>query len=100
MGLVRRTQLSKLDYQRIYDYIAVDNERAADKVLRTFDEKLMLLSEMPGAGPARPDLGRTVRSLPVGNYLLVYRPIKAGIELLRVIHGARKVRRVFRRGQL
>jgi|SRR5882672_822722 len=98
MGLVRRTILSKLDYQLIHEYIAADNKPAADKVLRTFDEKVALLSDMPGAGTSRPDLGKEVRSLPVGNYLLIYRPTAAGIELLRVIHGARKVRRVFRGG--
>ncbi len=100
MGLVRRTELSKLDYHRIHDYIAADNELAADKLLETLDEKVALLSDMPGAGGARPDLGKNVRTWAVGNYLLLYRPIEGGIELLRVIHGARQVRRVFRRGEL
>src|SRR5436309_3862651 len=100
MGLIRRTELSKLDYNRIYDYIAANNELAADQLLQTFDQKLELLSGMPGAGVARPDLGKNIRSWSVGNYLLLYRPIDGGIELLRVIHGARQVRRVFRRGKL
>ena len=99
MGLVRRTELSKLDYDQIHDYVAADSEPAADRLLRTFEEKLELLSQMPGAGASRRDLGKGVRSWPVGNYLLIYRPIQGGIELLRVIHGARKVRRVFRRGE-
>jgi toxin ParE1/3/4 len=99
MGLVRRTQLSLSDYDRIYDYIALDNEAAAEKLLRVLDAKLSLLSEMPGAGAARPDLGKDVRSLPVGNYLIIYRKIEGGVHLLRVIHGARNVKRVYRRGE-
>ena len=68
---------------------------AADGVLERFDEKLQLLAEFPGMGEAKPDLGEGVRTLPVGNYLLVYRPAAEGIELLRVLHGARDLRRLF-----
>ena len=52
---------------------------------------------MPLMGPARPELGRDLRSFPVGDYLLIYRPVKEGIELVRVVHGARNLRRIFKR---
>lgn len=29
---------------------------------------------------------------PVGNYLILYRPIEAGVEIVRVLHGARQWR--------
>jgi len=48
-------------------------------------------------GPARPELGADVRSLPLGKYLIIYRPVKGGIELVRFVHGARNLRRLFRR---
>ena len=99
MGLIRRTVEAELDYREIYRYIARDNETAAERTLLRFDSKLEMLADMPGAGAARPELGQDVRSLSVGNYLLLYRSVEGGIELLRVIHGARKVRRVFRRGE-
>jgi toxin ParE1/3/4 len=69
---------------------------AADELLRTFDAKLELLSGHPKAGPARPELRARVRSFPVGDYLLFYRPIRGGIELLRVLHGARNLRKSLR----
>src|SRR5260370_39377034 len=97
MGLIRRTSPSRRDYEAIWDYVAADNVQAADGLLRTFDEKLRLLSEFPGAGPARPELRPRLRSFPVGNYLLFYRPIRGGIELLRVLHGSRDLRKLFRR---
>jgi hypothetical protein len=40
-------------------------------------------------GPARPDIAKELRYHPVGNYLLLYRVIPNGIELVRVVHGAR-----------
>ena len=46
---------------------------------------------MPGMGPARPDLAPDLRYLPVASYLIFYRPITGGIEVARVIHGARDV---------
>ena len=100
MGRIERTFRADGDYRNVHNYIAPHNPTAAAKLLRKFDEKLALLSDMPGVGALRPDPGKKVRSCPVGKYLLIYRPIEGGIELLRVIHGARKVRRIFRRGEL
>ena len=99
MGLIRRTATSRRDYEAIWDYVAAHNVMAADDLLRTFDEKLRILSDFPGAGPARPELRPRLRSFPVGNYLLFYRPTRGGIELLRVLHGARDLRKAIKRGQ-
>jgi toxin ParE1/3/4 len=98
MGIVHRTTASLRDYQIIWDYVARDNVTAADELLRTFDAKIELLSDYPKAGPARPELRARVRSFPVGDYLLFYRPIRGGIELLRVLHGARNLRKSLREG--
>jgi toxin ParE1/3/4 len=34
-----------------------------------------------------------LRSFPVGEYLIFYRPLSDGIELARIMHGARNIRR-------
>ena len=96
MGLIRRTPRSLRDYKDIWDYIAADNTGAADKLLREFDEKLQMLSDFPRAGPARSELRSSLRSFPVGNYIIFYRPIRGGIELIRVLHGARDLRNALR----
>jgi toxin ParE1/3/4 len=36
-----------------------------------------------------------LRSFPVGNYVVFYRIVPEGIELVRVLHGARDLRRLF-----
>jgi toxin ParE1/3/4 len=97
MGVIRRTATSRKDYAAIWDYVAADNPDAADALLRSFDAALQMLSDHPHAGPRRPELRPRLRSFPVGNYLIIYRPMRGGVELLRVLHGARDVRRVFNR---
>jgi toxin ParE1/3/4 len=96
MGQIRRTPTSRRDYQAIWDYVAQQNVFAADALLRAFDEKVVLLSDFPGAGQARPELRPRLRSFPVKDYLIFYRPIRGGIELIRVLHGARDLRKIFR----
>jgi toxin ParE1/3/4 len=45
---------------------------------------------MPGIGTARDDdIAPGIRSFPVGNYLILYRMIEGGIEVIRIWHGAR-----------
>lgn len=96
MAVVRRTVAARRDYAAIWDHVAEHNPAAADRLLRAFDRELALLSKFPGAGPARPEIRAGVRSFPVGEYLLFYRPVEGGIELLRVLHGKRDLRRAFR----
>ena len=93
MGVVRRTPTSRKDYRAIWDYISQDNEDAADGMLRALDSTVRLLSDHPHAGRRRSELRPRLRSFPVGAYLVFYRPIRGGIELVRVIHGARELLR-------
>jgi toxin ParE1/3/4 len=98
MGLIRRTPSALRDYGAIWDHVAAAaHPDVADALLRLLDEKLRLISDVPGMGKARPELRPRLRSFPVGKYLLFYRPVRGGIELVRVIHGARDLRQIFKR---
>lgn len=97
MGVIRRTPTSRRDYREIWEYVAARNLDAADELLRMFEAALELLSNHPRAGPQRPELGTRLRSYPVGNYLIFDRPARGGIHLVRVVHGARDLRRIFKR---
>jgi toxin ParE1/3/4 len=98
MPSIRRTSTSRRDYAAIWDYVAEHaSPETADALLRAFDSKLALLAQLPGVGQACPELRPRLRRFPVGRYLLFYRPTRDGIELIRVLHGARDVRRIFRR---
>ncbi|MBL7646591.1 MAG: type II toxin-antitoxin system RelE/ParE family toxin [Candidatus Hydrogenedentes bacterium] len=88
---VKRTAKSDLDLIGIWSHIAHDNPDAADALLDRFEEKALKLAKNPKLGPAREDISPGLRIFPVGNYVLLYREIPTGIELVRVVHGARNL---------
>src|SRR5437667_9661175 len=97
MPRIVRTPEAYDDLWEIVLYIARDNEEAAFRLADTIDEKFELLAKFPGAGQARLELLPDLRSFPVGRYLIFYRPIEDGIEVLRILHSARNLRRIFKR---
>jgi toxin ParE1/3/4 len=91
MPTIKRTAQAEEDLIDIWLYIAHDDVRAADRVLDDIEEKLLLLADQPGVGPARSDIAPELRYSPVRRYLILYRQITDGIEIVRVVHGARDV---------
>ncbi|MCL5745820.1 MAG: type II toxin-antitoxin system RelE/ParE family toxin [Acidobacteria bacterium] len=85
------------DLDQIHAYIAADNPAAADRVLEAALATFEVLAGMPGMGRPRTfklsELAG-MRSLAVTgfrNYLIFYRSVNAGVEIVRVLHGARDV---------
>ena len=79
----------------IWYFIAQNDSLAADRLLDLLEEKYKLLADNPHMGPARRDIAKELRYHPVGSYLLLYRIISGGIELVRVVHGARDLQSLF-----
>ena len=88
---VQRSRRALHDLDEIWDYIARDNPVMADRVLDKMDAKCEMLASQPLIGEARPDLAANLREVPVGNYVIFYRPLADGIEVVRVLHAARNV---------
>jgi toxin ParE1/3/4 len=95
MTQLRITVEAKGDLADIWWYIAQDNERAADVIIVKITQKFDELLVNPGIGRTRNDLAPMLRSVPVGKYLIFYRPIAEGIEVVRVVHGARDIESLF-----
>jgi toxin ParE1/3/4 len=76
----------------IWAYIARDNRPAADRLLDLLDEKSRMLAQNPQIGMAREDITAGVRHFPVGRYLILYRDIGDGVEVVRYVHGMRRLR--------
>jgi toxin ParE1/3/4 len=49
----------------------------------------------PELGRAREELGAGIRSYPVDRYVIFYRILDGDIEIVRALHGARDIERVF-----
>jgi len=77
------------DLLDIWEYIAEDNESAANKFLHGLNTKFQALSEQPGIGRERFDLIQNIRSFPFGRYVIFYRITHFGIEITRILHGSR-----------
>jgi toxin ParE1/3/4 len=71
------------------------------RFLRAAEETFLDLAGMPGMGVATSfgDLGdrnlRRWRIRGFENFLIFYRPLEDGVEVLRVLHGAREIERLF-----
>ena len=86
-----RTAQAEEDLIQIWLYIALDNPRATDRLLDALDEKSQILADSPRLGAERSDIAPAVRSWPVGNYLILCREIENGAEIVRYVHGARRL---------
>jgi toxin ParE1/3/4 len=89
VGRFIRSAQAEEDLIEIWIYIATDNSTAADRLLEQIDTKCQMLADNPELGQARPDIASGLRYFPVSRYLILYRNISAGIEVVRVVHGAR-----------
>lgn len=95
MPTIKRTAQAEEDLIEIWVYIAQDNPAAADRLLDDIDAKCLLLADNPHLGAARPDIAPELRYFPVGSYLVLYREISQGIEVVRIAHGARRLDKLF-----
>jgi toxin ParE1/3/4 len=82
---------AKTDLLEIWTYIAEDSFKAADKLLDKFEKTFETLSQFPGMGRSRDELLQGIRSIPQGNYIIFYKLTNKGVEIHRVIHGARDI---------
>jgi toxin ParE1/3/4 len=89
---LRRTARAEDDLIEIWAYIARDNPAAADRLLNVLDNKSRMVAGNPQMGMARDDIAKGVRHFPVGNYLILYRDIGDGVEVVRYVHGMRLLR--------
>jgi toxin ParE1/3/4 len=96
MSQFRISDEAKEDMGEIWSYIAREGgSEAADRLVDRISEGFPTLADFPGMGQSRLELAPSMRSFPVGNYLIFYQPIDNGIEVVRVLHGARDLPRIF-----
>ena len=91
MPRVLRKPLARADLLEIWNYVADDSPANADRLLDIINKQCQTLARFPKMGRARNELGASLRSFPVGNYVIFYRELSKGIEIIRVLHGARDI---------
>ena len=87
---------AEADLAEIWEYIARDSPRNADRFIhRIYQTCQNTLASNPPIGRTREELSPTLRSLVVQDYVIFYRPIEDGVEVIRVIHGRRDIGELF-----
>ncbi len=81
----------KGDLEEIWLHIASDNIAAADKLIDELGARCLVLREHPKAGIVRAEIAPDCRQLVFDGYVILYRFRAGRIELVRVLHGRRKI---------
>ena len=86
------------DLLEIWQFIARDNLTVANKVSDDLDAAIRLLGQFPGIGHTRPDV-KDPRLLfySVYSYVIAYIPNPSPLRVLRVVHGSRNFKRLFKK---
>jgi toxin ParE1/3/4 len=80
---------SRQDLIQILEYISQDNPGAALRHVERLEEECWLPARNPEMGTLRNDLLPNLRAWSMGNYVIFFRPTADGIDVVRVVHGAR-----------
>jgi antitoxin ParD1/3/4 len=89
------TPAAEGDLLKILEYLEGDNPSAILRVVDALDEAMQLLADNPQIGHVRTDLtDADVRFWSVFKYLVIYRPDTKPLQIVRVLHGRRDVKRL------
>jgi toxin ParE1/3/4 len=83
------------DLEAISSYFAAEQVEAGEKFLQGFNKRCQQLAQFPNSGRSYDDLQVGLRGLPLDGYIILYRVIERGIEIVRVTHGRRDLRSLF-----
>ncbi len=89
MSAYRLTQPAEEDVLGIWLHIAQDNLVAADRFVDRLTEAYQLLADNPEMGEKMDQYRFGLRAWSLGNYVIYFQGVPEGIEVYRVLHGAR-----------
>ena len=95
MSQFRISTQAAQDIGNIWKYVAPNNLKAANRLFDTLRESFPKLAKFPQLGRERSELAPFLRTFPVKNYLIFYRPIDEGIEIVRILHGSQDIETIF-----
>jgi toxin ParE1/3/4 len=101
MSRIIKRRAAEHDLLEHFIFVGQTSERAARKFLKAAETTFELLASQPRMGrPAEWESSvlEDIRMFPIKGfvkYLVFYRPTSTGIEMVRVIHGARDIPPLF-----
>ncbi len=97
MSSYRISDEASKDIDSIWEYIALQSIKSADRMIDRIVDKIAMLAQHSLIGESREELLRGLRCFTVGTYVIYYRPLDSQeetVEIVRVLHGARDVNRI------
>jgi toxin ParE1/3/4 len=87
--------LASRDLSEIADYFAETNMEVGERFFREFNRKCQQLITFPSSGKSYGSIRSDLRGLSLEGYIIFYRILDEGIEILRVVSGRRNLESLF-----
>jgi toxin ParE1/3/4 len=87
--------LASRDLNEIADYFAETSIEAGERFFREFNRKCQQLVSFPNSGKSYAQVRADLRGLPLESYIIFYRVLDDGVEILRVVSGRRNFPSLF-----
>ncbi|MFW9258354.1 plasmid stabilization protein [Nostoc sp. KVJ20] len=83
------------DLSTIIDYFVRMNIDAGEHFIEKFDKKCKYLANFPNMGRSYGNIKPDLRGVPLDHYIILYRVINTGIEIVRVVNGYQNLESLF-----
>lgn len=87
--------LASEDLNAIADYFAENNLEAGERFFQEFNRKCQQIVAFPNSGKSYAQIRPDLRGLSLEGYVIFYRVLSDGIEILRVVSGRRNLPSLF-----
>ncbi|MBR8832888.1 MAG: type II toxin-antitoxin system RelE/ParE family toxin [Stigonema ocellatum SAG 48.90 = DSM 106950] len=87
--------LATQDLKEIADYFTANSVEAGEQFFRKFDRRCEQLINFPTIGRSYAEIRSYLRGLPLDGYIIFYRVLGDGVEILRVINARRDLPSIF-----
>ncbi len=94
MGEIRHTIRARRDLIDLWLLVREADPAAADRLLQRIEARIEILGRFPEASRRQREIAPDARVLVESPYLILYRLILEGVQIVRVLHGARPIGRV------
>jgi toxin ParE1/3/4 len=91
----RVTPQAEADLVEVWQYVAKGGAARADAFLDKVLKQCQQLAQFPRLGRARENLAPNLRSFPVKEFVIFYRPVDDTVEIIRVLYGERDIESIF-----
>ncbi|MBP0029899.1 type II toxin-antitoxin system RelE/ParE family toxin [Roseofilum sp. Guam] len=91
--------LATQDLNEIAEYFANSNVDAGEEFFLEFNQRCKQLVDFPYSGKSYADLRLGLRGLSFKGYIIFYRVLEDGVEILRVLSGRRNLPQFFQESE-